>query len=334
MAVRFVTRNAAFRIGFALVLLTILGCAAGHYMCRCGGKATHTAPATKVSAVELRKHVQTLAGEIGEHNVFCEKQLRQAADYIEQAWRSQGYEVKRYPDTGMGGECANLEVTRRGKTRPTEIILLGAHYDSVAGSPGANDNASGVAALLEISNRFATNETDRTVRFVAFVNEEPPFYETDQMGSRVYAKMARQRGDDIRAMISLETIGYYTDAANSQHFPSPLFGFFYPDRGNFLGFVSDLSSRPLLRSAVAAFRAHSDFPTECIATFRGVAGVGWSDHASFWREGYPAIMASDTAPFRYPYYHTEQDTPDKINYDALARVTDGLLEMTVSLAND
>ena len=284
-----------------------------------------------ISAENLSDHVHKLAGQIGERNVFRPQALWQAAEYVQQVWLEQGYEVVRYPYDLKGERWANLEVTRYGKERPSEIILIGAHYDSVVGSPGANDNGSGVAALLELSSRISGWLPSRTVRFVAFVNEEPPFFQTSQMGSRVYAQTAWGRGDDIRAMISLETIGYYSNKRGSQHFP-PLFNFFYPSRGNFIMFVSNLRSRALLRRAVAAFRAHSDFPVKGVATFGGLPGVNWSDHGSFWSKGYRALMVTDTAPYRYPYYHTAQDTPDRVNYEVLTRVTEGLHGVVAGLA--
>ena len=222
-------------------------------------------------------------------------------------------------------------MTRRGKSKPDEIILIGAHYDSVESSPGANDNGSGVAAMLEIARAFATLQPERTVRFVAFVNEEPPYFETDNQGSRVYAKLAHKRGDDIRVMLSLETMGYYSDQPGSQQYPKP-FNLFYPDRGNFIGFISNFRSRAVMHDAVRAFRAHADFPVESCATFERIEGVNWSDHASFWREGYRAFMVSDTAIFRYPYYHTADDKPDKVNYPALARVSAGLCGVVAALA--
>ena len=192
----------------------------------------------------LRAHVETLAGEIGERNVFRPRALADAADFIAREWRRQGYEVVPQTYDCQGLPCANLEIARRGTRRPEEIVLVGAHYDSVIGSPGADDNASGVAALLAMSRRFAEAAPARTVRFVAFVNEEPPLYFTRDMGSRVYAKAARARGDDIRLMISLETIGYYSETPGSQHYP-PLFRLFFPGRGNFVAFVSNLRSRRL-----------------------------------------------------------------------------------------
>ena len=222
-------------------------------------------------------------------------------------------------------------MSRPGRQAPDEIVVIGAHYDSVFGSPGANDNGSGVAALLELARLFAARDTGRTVRFVAFVNEEPPFFRTSDMGSRQYARAARAKNEDIRAMLALETIGYYDDAPGSQRYP-PFFSLFFPDRGNFIGMVSNFGSRALLKRAVAAFRAASDFPIEHVATFGWVPGVDWSDHASFWSEGYPAIMITDTALYRYPYYHSARDTPDKVDYARLARVTAALAAVVEALA--
>src|SRR5574337_989352 len=284
-----------------------------------------------VSSERLRSHVERLAGQIGERNVSRPEALRAAADYIEAEWRCQGYQVvPRWYDLS-GTQWANLEVSRPGSARPDEILLIGAHYDSVRGSPGANDNASGVAALLELSRLFADITPALTVRFVAFVNEEPPFFMTRCQGSVVYAKAVRARGDAIRLMVSLETIGCYSDRRGSQRYP-PLFRFFYPSRANFIAFVSDFRSRTLMHRAVQAFRRNSDFPLEHVATFRFIPGVAWSDHWSFWRRGYPALMVTDTAFYRYPYYHTSQDTPEKLAYPDLARVTAGLAEAFAALA--
>jgi Peptidase family M28 len=279
----------------------------------------------------LRTHVTTLADDIGERNMFRPQALRRAAAYIERTWQTQGYNVARQEYHTRGETIANLEVSRTGTEPSDGVVVIGAHYDSVAGSPGANDNATGVAALLEIARQLTARELCRTVHLVAFVNEEPPFFKTAGMGSRVYVKMARARGDLIRAMLCLETIGYYSDAPHSQHYP-PLFNLFYPDRGNFIGFVSNLCSRRLLKRAVAAFRAASDFPLEYVSTFSFIPGIDWSDHWSFWREGIPAVMVTDTAPYRYPYYHTSLDTVDKVSYPQLARVTEGLLAVITALA--
>ncbi len=222
----------------------------------------------------------------------------------------------------------------RSRARPDlgEIIVVGAHYDSVQGSPGADDNASAVAALLEISRLLSGIRSARTLRLVAFVNEEPPFFFWGNMGSAVYAKAARQRGDDIRAMFSLEMLGCYSDERNSQRYP-PLLRHFYPDRGNFIGLVSNLRSRTLLKQTVAAFRRQSDFPAESAALPAWVPGVAWSDQLSFWRQGYRGVMVTDTAFFRYPYYHTALDTPDRLDYARLSDVTAALARTFADLAN-
>jgi len=284
-----------------------------------------------ISPDELKAHVYTLAGDIGERNVFRPAALAAAADYIEDQWHQQGYQVVRQVYEVRGVSCANLEITLPGHTHPEEIILIGAHYDSVQGGPGANDNGSGVAALMALSRCCRGWQPSHTLRFVAFVNEEPPFFYWGKMGSMVYAKAARTRGDRIRLMMALETIGCYTDRPGSQQYP-PMFRHFFPDRGNFIAFVANLRSWRPLRRTVAAFRAHSDFPVEHVATFGFVPGVSWSDHLSFWRQGYRALMVTDTAFYRYPYYHTPADTPDRLNYPAMARVASGLCGAVRDLA--
>jgi Zn-dependent M28 family amino/carboxypeptidase len=278
-------------------------------------------------------HVERLAGDIGERNVFAPEALQRAAVYIEDEWGTMGYDVERLEYDVSGIRCANLVTTRKGSARSSEILLLGAHYDSVIGSPGANDNASGVAALLEIARMFHAVEPMLTVRFVAFVNEEPPFFWTHKQGSMVYAEAARRRGDDIRLMASLETIGCYSDQPGSQSYP-PLFRLFYPNRGNFIGIVSDFGSRPAMQRLAEAFRAQSDFPLQTVSTFRFIPGVSWSDHRSFWRHGYPAVMVTDTAFYRYRHYHTPTDTADKLAFPKLAQVTLGLFEAVAVLARE
>jgi Zn-dependent M28 family amino/carboxypeptidase len=289
------------------------------------------ADAADIAEARLRAHVQTLAGEIGERNLWRPRALAAAEGYIRRNFEEHGYAVTVHELEYQGRRAANLEVARSGTTRPREIVVVGAHYDSVRGSPGANDNGSGVAALIELARHFARRESARTLRFVAFANEEPPFFLTGDMGSEHYARAARQRGEDIRAMLALETIGYYRDAPGSQHYP-PLFSWFYPDRGDFLAVVANFRSRTLMRRCVAAFRAASDFPVEHVATFGWIPGVDWSDHRSFWRAGYPAVMVTDTALYRYPYYHSAQDTPDKLDYARLARAVAGLAAVVETLA--
>jgi len=280
----------------------------------------------------LRVTVEGLAGAIGERNLYTPEHLEEAARYIESGFREAGYETTPGPFAVGGATVRNIEAVREGSRKRDEIVVVGAHYDSVSGSPGANDNASGVAALLEIARAFADRQPARSIRFVAFVNEEPPYFQTDNMGSLVYASEARRSSDDIVAMLSLETIGYYSDRPDSQKYPLP-FSLFYPDRGNFIGFVGNLSSRHLVRRCVAAFRRHSDFPSEGASPPGWITGVGWSDHWAFWQHGYAALMVTDTAPFRYAHYHGTGDTPDKLDYDRMTRVVSGLIEVVAELAD-
>jgi len=272
-------------------------------------------------AERLRSHVRAIAS--AEHNVWSLGELEAAARYIEGELGEAGHIVRREEFKSDLAPVRNLIAEIQGTVKAEEIVVVGAHYDSVLGAPGANDNGSGVAAVIELARAARGWRPARTWRFVAFVNEEPPFFQTGQMGSRVHAERASARGERIVAMYSLETIGYYADAPGSQHYPFP-FSFFYPDRGDFLAFVANLASRALLHRTIATFRAEVQFPSEGVAAPAWIPGIDWSDQWSFWREGYPAVMITDTAPYRYPHYHTARDTPDKVDYDRLARVVRGL----------
>jgi hypothetical protein len=292
------------------------------------------APPRNAGSVErLARHVQQLAGVIGERNVHKPQALQAAQDYLTRCWQAQGYAVNQLPYRVDNLSGVNLEVTCPGTQLPEQLILVGAHYDTVLGCPGANDNGSGLAALLELSRLLRDAQLARSVRLVAFAHEEAPFFYSDRQGSLVYARAANRRGDDIRLMISLETMAYFSDAPRSQHYP-PLLRHFYPDRGNFIALVSNLRSRRAMGRLAAAFRQASDFPLQHIATLSLVPGVAWSDHLSFWRQGYRALMVTDTAFYRYPYYHTPDDTPDKLDYPRLAAVTAGLAGAIRTLANE
>ena len=280
----------------------------------------------------LRGHVERLAGTIGERNIWQYAALNRAAEYIEQQFAASGYVPERQTYQVSRLPVSNIEATLTGSEKPSELVVLGAHYDTVTGCPGANDNATGVAAVLELARRLAQRPQRRTLKFVAFVNEEPPFFQTPQMGSVVYATAARHRHDKIVGMLSLETMGYYSDEKGSQQYPAPIASL-YPDVGNFIGFVSNVGSTRLLLRARRAFRRAVPLPVESAAFPAAIPGVGWSDHWSFWQSGYPALMVTDTAPFRYPWYHTAHDTPDKIDYARFGAVVDGLEAVTIALSN-
>jgi Zn-dependent M28 family amino/carboxypeptidase len=295
------------------------------------GELPPLTPAQASLRTELLRDVGRLAIQIGQRNIWNHQKLTAAADFLETSLAEAGYKVHRQNYQVQDKTCTNLEVEITGTKHPEQIVIIGAHYDSVLGSPGANDNASAVAATLALARRFADKKTARTLRFVFFANEEPPFFLTDQMGSFVYAKSCREKKENIVAMLSLETIGYYTNLPNSQQYPFPL-SLFYPSTGDFLGFVSNLSSRKLLHKVIASFRKNCKFPSVGGAYPEFITGINWSDHSSFWHYNYPAIMLTDTAIFRYPHYHSPEDTHDKICYDELARVTSGLQTVIRDLA--
>lgn len=296
------------------------------------GPLPPTDESEKAAAVRLRADVTKIAGEIGERNVWRYDQLTATADYLEKSLADSGYKVSRQPYECEGKNVANLEATLAGGANADEIDLIGAHYDSVRGCPGANDNGTGVAAGLELARALVAAKPARSIRFVFFVNEEPPFFHSPLMGSVVYAKRSKERGEKIVAMLSLETIGFFSDEPNSQAYPPP-FNKFFPSTGNFIAFVGDSSAKDLVSRCVASFRAHTRFPSEGCAVSDRIQGIGWSDHWAFTRQGYPAVMVTDTAPFRYRHYHTAEDTPDQVNYERLAKVTAGVGRVVLELAS-
>ena len=322
----------------AAVLGAIAAAVAGFYMfmTQLPG-ASHRGPLPPLSIDQQRlrdslaSHVEAIAGGIGGRSVYARYEaLRQTADYISNQLRSYGLEPRDQVFTAGGREVANVEAEVRGSKKPGEIVVFGAHYDTAAGLPGANDNTSGVAALLAIAAGFSKT-SDRTVRFVFFVNEEPPFFQGPEMGSYVYAQRSKERRENIVAMVSIETIGSYSDAPGSQQYPfGKALGF--PSTANFIGFVANLGSRSLLTKVVRSFRSTTPFPSEGVAAPASVPGVGWSDHWPFWQFGYDAVMVTDTALYRYPHYHRPTDTPDKLDYDRMARVVSGLAAALADLA--
>jgi hypothetical protein len=331
-----ITSATCRRLGVPALVLASLGFCGWRFMLRMPlesyrGPWVPLSPEETALRDALRRDVRVIAGEIGNRNWFVHPRLVEAAAWIEASLAQAGYKVRRLGYEVRGKTCHNLEVEIPGRTRPEEIVVIGAHYDSVHGCPAANDNGSGVAALLALARAFGGAKPERTIRFVAFVNEEPPFYHSSEMGSFVYARECRRRGDRVVAMLSLETIGYYRDERGSQMYPPP-FGLFYPSEGNFIAFVGNVRSRALVQRCLATFRREVKFPSEGAALPGFIIGVGWSDHWSFWKAGYPAAMVTDTALFRYPYYHSPEDTPEKLDYDRMARVVAGLERVARDLA--
>ena len=292
-------------------------------------------PLTEAQAAlrdRLQAHVEMLAGEIGPRNVGYAASLAAAQAYLETTLAEMGYEIERQTYEAHGVECSNLIVERPGSAMSDEIIIVGAHYDSAYEAPGADDNASAVAGVLELARMFADADPQRTLRFACFVNEEPPFFQREGMGSLAYARRCRQRGENITAMVCLEMIGCYSDEPSSQRYPIPGLGLFYPKRGNYIGFVSNYRSRALLREVIGSFRGDAQFPSEGAALPGWVPGISLSDHWSFWKNGYDAVMVTDTAMYRYDHYHERSDTPEKLDYERMARVVEGLRVVVEDLA--
>lgn len=284
---------------------------------------------------QLREHVEMIAGQIGIRSLLTHpEKLDQARDYIEGVWQDQGYEVQKQPFSvrGITHPTANLEVVKPGSKQPEQSIVIGAHYDSTPHTPGADDNASGVAALLAISQSLHDIETSKTLRFVAFSTEEPPFFNTPEMGSWKYAKNARQNGLDIKLMLALEMLGCYSEKHNSQRLPYHL-NLIYPDTADYITVVGNLRSAFTVDRVVREFNRVSEITARRVILPQRVYGVTLSDHANFWRAGYPAVMVTDTAFLRNHHYHSETDTPDTLNYEYFAKTVDGLIRLTPILAN-
>jgi len=282
-------------------------------------------------ADRLRRHVHALSCEIGDRNYSRYDELNLAADYIHSQLEACGYSPKRHGYSVEGKEFFNIVAEKRGLYAPRKIVVLGAHYDTCF-NPGADDNASAVAGMIEIAFSLSGSGLARTVRFAAFVNEEPPFFKTEFMGSLIYAKSAREMGDEIEGALILESIGYYSDEPGSQSYP-PLFLRSYPDRGNFIGVVGNFASRRLVKRVVAAFMNCSRFPIESVISTGLIPGVDWSDNWSFWKVGYPAVMITDTAFFRNPNYHKASDTCETLDYERMAEVVIGLRGAIANLAS-
>ena len=324
----------ARRMSLFAVLVVLALAAAGygalHYMTAVPGKPHRGAlpPLTAEEAalaVSLKRHIATIAAR--EHNVAHYDELEKVARYIEAALTSLGYAVGRQEFSADGKPVRNIDVTvepARENADP-EVIVVGAHYDSAPGSPGANDNASGAAAVIELARllRDLDGSAGKRIRLALFVNEEPPYFRTEAMGSLNYARALAQRNERVVAMYSLETIGFYSSEPGSQVYPAP-FGLVFPDRGDFVAFVGMLGSRALVRKTMRSFRSHTAFPTIGGVAPGFVPGIGWSDHWAFAEHGFQAVMVTDTAPFRYPHYHRPSDTPDKVDAEKVARVVKGM----------
>jgi len=281
----------------------------------------------------LKHHVLSLSDHIGERNIITKyENLDKAANYITKTFQDYGYQVSAHTYKAYNKISKNIIASKAGKDIRLGTLLIGAHYDTVLGSPGADDNASGVAVLLEIAKFLKDFETKQSIKFVAFVNEEPPFFKTKDMGSLNFVNECLKNKEQIKEAVILESVGFYSSQLYSQRYP-PLFGFFYPVRANFIAFVSNFKSRFLLKALKHKFIKHSTLNLETISTFDFVPGVDFSDNWSFWQKDIPAIMVTDTAFYRSPYYHTANDTAEKLDYDFMTVLTKDLGVSVLDLVN-
>lgn len=282
----------------------------------------------------LKRIVTHIVGDIGSRSFYQLEELERTGRFIESEFKQCGYDVSEQRFTYDENNYRNIIVEVKGKKYPERVLVVGAHYDTVTGTPGADDNASGIAGIIELARLFRKKQPDKTVRFVAFTLEEPPFFRSEDMGSYRYAKSLREKGEDVEVMISLEMIGFFSDSPKSQYFPATFFKWFYPDTGNFIMLVGNRDSKELIEKMKDAFRGGTDLPVESIATYSIVPGVDFSDHWSFYQFDYKAIMVTDTAFYRNPHYHKLGDKADTLDYARMAEVINGLIAALEGLAND
>jgi hypothetical protein len=304
----------------------------------------HASPAPSRTAVDprlrdrLRAHVRVLAGDIGPRRPGAGDALERAARYVEATWRSSGFEVVSQHYRANGRPVRNLEVVLPGSDPQAAAIVVGAHYDSAPADgpggppPGADDNASGVALLLELGRALPASSLPRPVRLVAFTCEEPPYFQTEDMGSLHYARRLAASGVRVQGMIALESLGYFSDQPGSQQYPAGL-SLVYPDRGNFVAVVGNRDSAALVKDVATLLVERSPLPIETGSLPAFLPGVGWSDHWAFWEIGVPAVMLTDTAPFRNPNYHRHSDRVETLDYDSLAALGAALPGVVTKLAS-
>jgi Zn-dependent M28 family amino/carboxypeptidase len=283
----------------------------------------------------LKRHVDLLAGVIGPRHLGNFPAFAAAAAYVEKELVGAGYDVARQTYTAGEQEVSNLIAELPGGRRHAEIVILGAHYDTVWCTPGADDNASAVAVLIEAARMMRSRNPARTVRFVSFACEEMPYFHSGEMGSRIYARECRVRGERIRGMLCLEMVGYYSTEPNSQRSPESLpraLRRVLPKRGDFLAAVSNMPSARLLIPFRRGFKRAVRFPLFTIALPERISEIRLSDNSSFWDEGYPALMLTDTSFLRNPHYHLESDTPETLDYERMAQVTRGVVGGVCAMA--
>ncbi|MGB9627800.1 MAG: M28 family peptidase [Thermodesulfobacteriota bacterium] len=269
----------------------------------------------------LYRHVEYLSVKVGERHLWKAGSLNKTLDYIESVFQAYGYPVYHQTYTCYGQNVSNLMVEKPGKDQG--LIVVGAHYDTVPGTPGADDNASAVSGLLELARLLRETSNHKTLVFVAFANEEPPCFGSHHMGSMVYANHLKEQGRSVEVMISLEMIGYFRKES-IQTYPLPGMEFFYPKTGDFIGVVGNFRSHRYVSLIKRGIKRHSRMDARSLTAPEFFGGINLSDNYSFWRHGYKAVMITDTSFFRNRNYHQETDTIDTLNFEQMAELVKGL----------
>jgi hypothetical protein len=326
------------RKGITAVLVLLAGLAVllayPVFKIRCSRSVFPPPPAAAPEEIrKLREHVEVLSERIGPRSILDYENIEAARRYLAAALQALGCEPVLQTYEYRGRPYSNLIVTIPGTDKKDETVLVGAHYDTVVGTPGADDNASGVAVLLELCRLLRDSKPLRTLKLVFFVLEEPPVFRTESMGSAVSAREAKAAGERIRAMISLEMLGYFSEKKGGQAFPLPLMGLFFSTTPDFIAVVGNLDSKDLVRKVGASLERGCDIPVETLATFGFVPGVDFSDHRSFWKQGWPAVMITDTAFYRNPNYHGAGDTASTLDFERMGRLLHGIVRAVGDLCN-
>lgn len=295
---------------------------------------THDYSAAKLSgsARSLYGHVESISVRIGPRSYKDYEALTKTRAYINERLRAWGYSPVEQPFNYKGREYFNIEAAIEGGRAPREIIVVGAHYDTVEDTPGADDNDSALAVLLEMCRLLKDSSPARTIKFVFFSLEERPAFATRSMGSEVYAGKQKEAGADIRGMVCLEMVGYFSDKAGGQTVPIALMGKGISTTPDFIGVIGNSSSSGLVARVRSSIEAGSRVPVESLVASSIIPGVDFSDHRSFWRMGYEAVMITDTAFYRNPNYHTTRDTIETLDFEKMAGLLGGLIKAVQDLA--
>lgn len=289
-------------------------------------------PATPVDPERLKAHVRTLSENFVPRDWTNTENLDKTASYISDHFKRAKGDVSEQLFEASGITYKNVVAGFGPETE--EIVIVGAHYDAVSITPGADDNASAVAGLIELGYLIGETDLQTRVVLVSYPLEEPPNFGTESMGSAVHAASMKAEGKKIRIMICLEMIGYFVDSKGSQDYPVPALRLYYPSKGNFITVVGKIDQRPLVRRVKKAMISASRLPVCSINAPTAIPGIDFSDHRNYWKEGYQAVMITDTAFYRNPHYHTELDTWDTLDYERMAMTVRGVHAAVLEFAGD